>query len=110
MEPSNWLERYLVLLPIVMLTVILLAVGDPHSSLGPWGWGWLLTLLTSPVMLAGSRQLYRSRDGAAWSAVRWLPLRGRWLCYFMSVLLALPATLVILLTGVGLLMTVFMHR
>lgn len=91
MRRPNWLERYAVLLPISVLVAILTWVSAGGGA--AYLWVSRTCLLASPVMFGAAVQTYRSRDHAGWSAVGWLPLRGRWLCYFVSALLALPLIL-----------------
>lgn len=49
------------------------------------------------MLILATVVIYRSRDHARWSALAWLPLRGRWLCNSATALLAIPAAVVSLL-------------
>jgi hypothetical protein len=95
MQRSEWLERNAMLLPAFLLIAVWGAMMAPRSSVYSVMLGCVFALPATALIL-GTVMVYRSRDQPAWIVHNWLPLRGRWLCYFVSALVALPATMVTL--------------
>jgi hypothetical protein len=69
------------------------ALATEKRARNPEVWVWIVLLLASPALIAGTLKVWESRDEASWSSIRWLPLRGRWLCYFVTALCALPSAM-----------------
>jgi hypothetical protein len=55
-------------------------------------------LLIAPgaILVYACLIVWRTRGQSCWSAIRGLPLRGRWLCALATALLAVPSVLVLL--------------